>query len=98
MGVVILHGFGQPFFDCGETVPHLRGKPLQDDAAALGDPARPACFRISSPSLVSWPSNLRVGNCRDQRLQQRLAPDERQTCDVASVEISSESPLESSAR
>jgi hypothetical protein len=30
---------------------------------------------------------LKVGNCRDQRLKKRLALDERQTGDVAAVEM-----------
>jgi len=30
---------------------------------------------------------LKVGNCRDQRLQQRLAFDERQTRDIPAVEM-----------
>ena len=30
---------------------------------------------------------LKVGDCRDQRLQQRLALDERQAGDVAAVEM-----------
>jgi hypothetical protein len=47
-------------------------------AGVLAD--KPAVARLAAVEL-------KVGNCRDQRLQQRLAIDERQTGDVAAVEM-----------
>jgi hypothetical protein len=54
---------------------------------APSKPSLPACFKMSSPSPVSWRPLLKAGLVRNQWLEQRFAPNQRQARDVPSANV-----------